>query len=1076
MESNVGDITAKLKVDISDWQRSLNEAARQVQDFGQKTRQTQQQLSQLPFNAVQNAIDQFSRATLNAGNSQSRLQDAIRQAQQQLQQFGVSLNAQGQAVDRFGQQLSRGMTESIAQFRTGIREAQAELGQLQRFGIDAGGGSGGGILQTALGIAGGLGIATSMAEVARGIANATGAMLDFGKAVIETGVKLESLRLSFAGAFGGQAQGREAFRQTVELSQRLGTNLETLAESYRRFENAIRGTVLEGDRGRQIFENLSVAARGLGLNTHETGQFMNAATQMIQRGAVSMEELRRQMGNVAPAIQVAARALGVTTAELERMVSTGKTQSIPFVEALARQFAQEFGPAAEGAGRSAAAAFERLRTEFTLLKEAIAQSGLLSFLANVTQGVKDLLENLRGLREERQREAGGPGVVIPPELAQSPTIQRNQAEIDRLRASLTPQIEFGEIPDLSQGLARLGMTADEARAKIRALEEEQRKAIDASKRMMDAELATQQRMVTTDPRRTAAENLMKILREGEERLRDIDVRAKIEPDLDVLNEKLKATEKTLQDVRKAFDALGAGVQAPMMQGFKPSQYDPILNRISSELNIDPNIARALMEQESGGRNVVSRAGAIGPMQVMPGTGAQLGYSREQLFDPESNIRAGLTYLAQMIERFGGDVSKALTAYNAGPGHGGIPLPTGENATFARDVLARVPTDALGIVATAQRQRDAAKEAIEAQKRDAREAADTIADIRKRVLDDQREQDQEQRQYIQERATNLDIFGLLLSPEQEAELKRQMAEQHQRIQQAAREMDIFGLEVPPEVAAQRRAEGAFDLRLRQQLEQAQLSRIQRPEGRLRAEMEREGVPITPERESQLRRLTEMREEQERLNEVIGIWRDLSSGVGSAWVNALSSIAEGTQSVSEAFAAMGKSIMKTMADIAAQQAFQAIFRLGVGLITGALMPTPAAAGGGGAMGGAGGGGFLASLVGGTSTVGSGAGAGPSSGAFAFQHGGVINSPTRAILGESPAHNPEVILNRFQMQAMAAGGGAGQAVNIHNYPSKAEAEAGAARDRASGHRAIVNEVLTDLSAGSGSKIGRAMRLLQT
>jgi tape measure domain-containing protein len=1200
-ESNVGDIVARLRIDTTEWQRGLQDAQRAGQQFTQQTQQTQQRLSQLPFGAVQTAIDQFSRSVLNAGNSQARLQQAIAQAQQQFAQFRVTVDASGTMLDRFGQRLGGGMADALRQFQTGIREAQSELTALQRFGIDAAQrGGGAGLLGSILGVAGGLGLATSIQGIVRG---AVQGLEEVTRAIVDTGVKLESLRLSFAGSFGGAAQGREAFRQTIDLAQRLGTNLETLAESTRRFQNAIRGTVLEGDRGRMIFENLATAARGLGLNTHETGQFMNAATQMIQRGAVSMEELRRQMGNVAPAIQVAARALGTTTENLERMVSSGKTQSIPFVEALARQFAQEFGPAAEGAGRSAASAFERLRTELTLLKEAIAQSGILSFLANVTQGVKDLLENMRALREERTREAGGPSVAIPPELAQSPAVQRRQAEIDALREALTPQIEFGEMPDISRGLATLGMTADQARARIRALEDEQRKAIDASKRMMDEEVARQQPMVTTDPRRTAAENLMKILREGQERLRDVDVRAQIEPDLDVLNEKLKITEKTLQDVRKAFDALGAGVQRPMMSGMAPSQYDPMLNRIATELGVDPTLAKALMMQESGGRNIVSRAGAIGPLQVMPGTGAQLGYTREQLFDPESNIRAGLTYLAQMLERFSGDVTKALTAYNAGPSRGGIPLPRGENATFARDVLARIPSDPLGVVAQAQRERDAVRQTLDDQKRMATEAATTIADMRRRLEDEARLREQAVEQEIrltaqlerikagmaqtdrnaaeaarrreQVRGADLqrEIDLALRDFEKSAELRQrapQLAQQFQQARTALEEVTntralqaynavvedtstrIFRLgdglnqtllkirdaDLTPVQAATarvsrqfveleadlRRTQRAFEdlwetavpeqrggidaaleaiaeqrhrferdreaalRRAREEPGEQVLQRMQNQLEQMRSLSEREALPfeesreqirlrqeaakadLTPQQQAQFRETMAQIQAQRELNYGLEIYYDLAGSIGNAWTQSLTAIASGTQSVSNAFKAMAQSILQSMAQIASQEAFRALIRIGAGLLTSAFSPTVGTETAGGLI-------FQAPRGGGVPAT-------PPPLMFGAQHGAVVTRPTHILAGEGPSHTlPEVIMNRQQMQQFMAsasragsspGGQGAGGISIINVASREEADRQAAEQRAMGKQVILNEVLGDMQKGEGSQINRMMRLM--
>jgi soluble lytic murein transglycosylase-like protein len=80
--------------------------------------------------------------------------------------------------------------------------------------------------------------------------------------------------------------------------------------------------------------------------------------------------------------------------------------------------------------------------------------------------------------------------------------------------------------------------------------------------------------------------------------------------------------------------------------------------------VDPNLALAVANQESGGKqSAVSPAGAIGIFQLMPATAAGLGVNPN---DATQNIQGGISYLAQMLNEFGGDVSKALAAYNWGP--------------------------------------------------------------------------------------------------------------------------------------------------------------------------------------------------------------------------------------------------------------------------------------------------------------------------------------------------------------------------------------------------------------------------
>jgi soluble lytic murein transglycosylase-like protein len=113
-----------------------------------------------------------------------------------------------------------------------------------------------------------------------------------------------------------------------------------------------------------------------------------------------------------------------------------------------------------------------------------------------------------------------------------------------------------------------------------------------------------------------------------------------------------------------------------------------ISRASEEYNIDEELIRAVIQVESGWKaDAVSSKGARGLMQLMPRTAAMLGV--EDSFDPDQNIEGGVKYLAQLTDKYAGDVEMALAAYNAGPSRvdeaGGVPFP--ETARYVNNVMA-----------------------------------------------------------------------------------------------------------------------------------------------------------------------------------------------------------------------------------------------------------------------------------------------------------------------------------------------------------------------------------------------------
>jgi len=94
--------------------------------------------------------------------------------------------------------------------------------------------------------------------------------------------------------------------------------------------------------------------------------------------------------------------------------------------------------------------------------------------------------------------------------------------------------------------------------------------------------------------------------------------------------------------------------------------DAIFEAAGRKYDLSPNLLKAIAKVESDFRSdCTSRAGAMGIMQLMPSTAKYVGVT--DAYDPVQNIMGGANYIRQMIDKFGGDIRIALSAYNAGPG-------------------------------------------------------------------------------------------------------------------------------------------------------------------------------------------------------------------------------------------------------------------------------------------------------------------------------------------------------------------------------------------------------------------------
>lgn len=220
-----------------------------------------------------------------------------------------------------------------------------------------------------------------------------------GKALFEASASAERLRVQLNFASGGEASREMAY--VSELANKLGLDLNSTAKAYASFAAASRGTAIEGVVARDVFTAVSKAAAVMGLSTEEASGALLALQQMVSKGKVSAEELTGQLGERLPgAAQIAARAMGLTTSELFKLMESGQLMADDFLPKFARQLEQELGGAAEEAANRLDASATRMGTAWGKFKTTVGDSGVSRAIAS---GMNALASDLNATSEAMQR-------------------------------------------------------------------------------------------------------------------------------------------------------------------------------------------------------------------------------------------------------------------------------------------------------------------------------------------------------------------------------------------------------------------------------------------------------------------------------------------------------------------------------------------------------------------------------------------------------------------------------------------------------------------------------------------------
>lgn len=223
------------------------------------------------------------------------------------------------------------------------------------------------------------------------------AVMRGGRAFIDNAVEVGRFEKVLETASGTQAAYAKNFQFLESVADEFRLNVIGLGKEFAALSVATRGTSLEGKETEKIFRATSMAASALQMSTDQTRLTFKAFTDMISKGVVSSEELKRQLGNHIPgAMALAARAYGVTTQQMQKMLEAGTIMTTDFLPKMAAEMEKTFGKGAQSGAESLGNNIEYAKGQLALFfAEFGKSSGAVDGLSGIVSGIGDVSKEAR---------------------------------------------------------------------------------------------------------------------------------------------------------------------------------------------------------------------------------------------------------------------------------------------------------------------------------------------------------------------------------------------------------------------------------------------------------------------------------------------------------------------------------------------------------------------------------------------------------------------------------------------------------------------------------------------------------
>lgn len=217
-------------------------------------------------------------------------------------------------------------------------------------------------------------------------------LVGLSKQALDVVISFDQIHQALKAVFGTTEAADKEFKFLQATAERLGLSLTSISDRYSKLAIAGREAGLSAELVKDNFLAVAEAGAQLHLSTEQVDGALLALEQIASKGKVSLEELRRQLGNALPgAVTIAAKSLGITTAQLFQLVESGQLASDVFLKVFPTALRASFGVDSSTRIETTQAALNRFKNSLQAFTDAVVRAGVLDlFINSLTSLTKSL--------------------------------------------------------------------------------------------------------------------------------------------------------------------------------------------------------------------------------------------------------------------------------------------------------------------------------------------------------------------------------------------------------------------------------------------------------------------------------------------------------------------------------------------------------------------------------------------------------------------------------------------------------------------------------------------------------------